>query len=862
MDFAEENSGVPTVPYSPQPSQLPSPMPTKEPNYASIFGQAGVPQMGAAPEPSFGDMFSQGAPQEEAPPREPAVAGMGPRNILAEINASKKDVTRAIQDLASSGSRVDRAMAAKMSAKQEDDDLAAQLKARLDAADSAGADSDPNAGYADPKAGIIDRAKQSLDAHWTRFKAGAALTDEGALSVWKKKYGDENVKVKDKAIWFRRQKGEKFRKVDPETFELVGDTLLDGSGPIIEGAVSVALEAAGIMPLAAATWASGGSAAPVTIPAAAGVMAGAGAAGVAARDQVAKWMGVEEATNLRNEMALSAGLNVAVPALGWVAKKGFSKLGTAISNVMESLPENRKKLLAEVRVDFDDWVNSISTGAKDTLKTAGNKIGTAVESVKKSLDDKVSLVYDKVEDLASERGLDHAPVENTLQTLKSVLEDNFIKFAPADKGGWAVRPGDEVAEGLATAGRGEMEAALDMFGGKAVAEEQGQAVNAAMAESGRAQAAFGSLRGGPTADKLIQMYNSLLGAQKSRGGIPREQLYKTLDGVRAELDKFKDIVRTEGEERDLIRVASALSGDRDNFFKQALEGSGTSEEKLWRQHFDEYSGKIEDVLQFNTLFAKKESAEQFAKALVQPNNSERIKNLKSVLVDPKQWDNFRGAWLNTFLDGVTDPNSGVLLTAQILPALKHLGKETVDELMTVPEQAALRKLVAKGNKIAFRDLLDQETKAGVMDLLPLLPVQQYMPARIGGIWKLFQGKKETTDFLINEGLIQKAKMAKTKVERNAWLETRDFLADMVKDMPVVKKVLTDPKTGKRVKFDAYLPTAVKDVAGAVADNQGTIGRKGLVQGAIEGSRTGQLPQGEFQYAPPADESTQTSVDGN
>lgn len=863
MDFAEENSGVPTTPYAPQPSQLPPPVPQSEPNYASIFGGGGVPRLNvnAGAEPTFGAAFGGGMEAPAEPLREPASSAPAPRNILKEMLDGKADVKRAIQDLASSGSRINKAMAAKLSDQQEDEELVQALKSKLDAYDAAGGDMDPNAGYSDPNAGIIDKAKQNLEAYWTRFKAGTALSEEGALSVWKKKYGDENVKTREGQIWFRRKKGDKFRKVDPETFELVGDTLLDGSGPIIEGAVSTALEAAGLVPLAATTWATGGASAPVTVPAGVAVMAGSGAAGTAARDQVAKFLGVEEAVNLRNEMALSAGLNVAVPGVGWVAKKGFSKLGTAVSNVLEALPEKRKEALAGVRADFDDWVKGVGDGYRDTLKTAGNKIGGAVEAVKKSLDNKVRLVYDKVEELASEKGIDHAPVDNTLRSLKEVLEDNFIKFAPADQGGWAMKPGQS-ADDLAKAGKGEMEAALDMFGGDAVRAEQELATSAAMADKGRAQAAFGSLRAGQTADKLVDLYNSFLGAQRSQGGVPREQLYKTLDGVRAELDKFKDIVRTEGEERELIKVASALAGDRDNFFKQALDGSGTTEEKLWKQYFNEYSGKIEDVLQFNTLFAKKESAEQFAKALVQPNNSERIKNLKSVLVDPKQWDNFRGAWLNTFLDGVTDPNSGVLLTGQILPALKHLGKETVDELMTKEEQIALKKLVAKGNKIAFRDLLDQETKAGVMDLLPLLPVQQYMPARISGLWKLFQGKKDTTDFLINEGLIDKAKAARSKVERNAWLETRDFLAEMVADMPIVKKVARDPKTGKRVEFDAYLPTAVKNAAKSAAANAGVVGRKGTVQTAIEATRPNQLPQGEFQYAPLEGEASQGAGQAN
>ena len=320
------------------------------------------------------------------------------------------------------------------------------------------------------------------------------------------------------------------------------------------------------------------------------------------------------------------------------------------------------------------------------------------------------------------------------------------------------------------------------------------------------QKAFGSYSGENALAKLAEDYNTLLAAQKTHGGVPLQKLYDNIDTFRNEVELFKNVPKTTAEEKAYIQLQNAAASDRNAVFQNLFEGTGSDEEKLWKSYFKNYSDKIDNVMGFKTLFNKKESTEQFAKALVQPDNSERLVKLKEVLGEgSKEWDAFRGEWMDSFIQKHIDPNSGILLTADLKNSLKALGKDVVGQLLSTEEQGAMNKIIAKGNKIAFTDLLNTSTKASVQDLLPLTMIPQYAPSRFRGLWNLIAGRKDAADFLLDEGYLKAAREAGTKAERSAYLDARDFFQKMIDGMKPVKRTVTDPKTGKKVTYDVYVP---------------------------------------------------------
>lgn len=821
MELGQDIQTVPSVPYAPQPAAQKSA--TAEPSYASLYGQVGVPsfeatEMPASQEPSYGSMLDSLPTQTT---RDPYSAPGSQRDIAREIVNQDVQAKKLLQQLAGSGSRVQRSMAEKLSSDEEDEQIAKKIRAGLDASEKQFEDGfDPNAGYANSDSPIGAQIKQTLAANWTRFKAGLARTDEGAMNVWAERYGAENVKKQKGAVWFRRNADEKFRKVDPEAFEFIGDTLLDGSGPIVEGLVSAMTEVGGLALAAGGAAATevgtGGAATPGLIAAApatvAGITAAAGATGAAARKGVMSLFGVEDEASTVNEMLWGAGLNAATLGLGQGLKAGGKAVVSKFGDVMSMLPKQRIQQLATIRNQFDDFSKEILGTEAKGMKAAGKGLGDAIERAQRSLDEPVELVYEKAAEFAEQKGIKYVPVDNLVAQLKNTLDENFIKFD--DQGFAQLKPGK-----FTKPNSEEASVAFDMFGSQA-AEEMGRGATEQMAEKVLTQKAFGSYGGEKALMKLAEDYNVLLASQKAHGGIPLEKLYDNIKTFRNEVDLFKNVPKTTEEELVYTRLQNAAASDRNSAFETLFKGTNTEEEKLWTTYFKNYSDKIDKIMGFKKILNQKESAEQFAKALVQPDNSARIAKLKSVVGEgSKEWNSFRGEWIDSFIQSHIDPNSGVLLTADMNTSLKGLGKEVVNELLSKEEQGVMNKIIAKGNKIAFTDLLTTSTKASIQDLLPLTMIPQYAPSRFKGLWNLIAGRKDAADYLLDEGFLKAAREATTKKQRSALLEQRAFFQKMVDGMKPVKRTITDPKTGKKVTYDIYIPLVRTGVRKAVDEGR-------------------------------------------
>lgn len=79
----------------------------------------------------------------------------------------------------------------------------------------------------------------------TRLQAGLAADDTEKTNFLKKKYGDENVAMKDGKIYYRRNAEDKLKPLDPATFEVISDILPDFAREIVTEAAMLPGEIAG-----------------------------------------------------------------------------------------------------------------------------------------------------------------------------------------------------------------------------------------------------------------------------------------------------------------------------------------------------------------------------------------------------------------------------------------------------------------------------------------------------------------------------------------------------------------------------------------------------------------------------------------
>lgn len=149
----------------------------------------------------------------------------------------------------------------------------------------------------------------------TRLQAGLAANETEKVAFLKKKYGDENVALKDGNIYYRKNPKEKLKVLDPGTFELISDIIPDFAREIVTEAALAPAEVAGAFAAGPAGAASGRVA---SIPFAQG-----------AAETVAREAGVPQdpSRNLRTENMIGQAVEGLIPIAGApLAKYAASKI--------------------------------------------------------------------------------------------------------------------------------------------------------------------------------------------------------------------------------------------------------------------------------------------------------------------------------------------------------------------------------------------------------------------------------------------------------------------------------------------------------------------------------------------------------
>lgn len=98
----------------------------------------------------------------------------------------------------------------------------------------------------EPEPGFVEANVNQFETFKDRLQAGLGADDTEKANFLRQKYGDKNVKINGEGdIYFRKEGQTKFKRFDPDTFELVNDIVADFSREGVYEAVQVPGEVAG-----------------------------------------------------------------------------------------------------------------------------------------------------------------------------------------------------------------------------------------------------------------------------------------------------------------------------------------------------------------------------------------------------------------------------------------------------------------------------------------------------------------------------------------------------------------------------------------------------------------------------------------
>lgn len=168
----------------------------------------------------------------------------------------------------------------------------------------------------------------------TRLQAGLAANDTEKLEFLKQKYGPNNAVLKDDKLFWRKNTAEKFKPLDPATFELLNDVLPDWSREIVQELTMLPAEIGGA--------AAGG------IPGAIGARVISVPAANAIADKVAEAAGVprDESRSRLAENLVGMGAEGIIPVVGRAVVKPILKHLPGTRSYQKAVQEGERELVA------------------------------------------------------------------------------------------------------------------------------------------------------------------------------------------------------------------------------------------------------------------------------------------------------------------------------------------------------------------------------------------------------------------------------------------------------------------------------------------------------------------------------------
>lgn len=599
---------------------------------------------------------------------------------------------------------------------------------------------------------------------------------EQTKSAFESIYGPNGVQVKNNKLYVDPDGSGKFQRVDQKMLGPVSDFVLNHLSKIPGFMANVGTQAAVDAAGAPADVASGGTTA---LPIAA---AGAAAGGVAqsGTDQLVRsgmnamspYPQAEQKTDtvssLASESLKSAGFNLA----GWGLLKGASSAMTSqtglkainslkdlvhpeFSSAIDAATSNAQQ--ASIRLELERLTNSMQgltrtsggTGAGIEAQI-GRQTGSAIDGVTDNLMSTLDAVKDKAIEISGKSGKNVDPTN-----LMGQMEKTFSKYG-------INIVSDTDAAGLSKAKSGFAEMPED---GTRFALESPNA---------------NSVLGG-----LVKDYNYLKGVAISNDGqIPPSTFYSVI-GKYQNLSKFDKNAGAFPQEQELFRTLqhSALT-DRQSFENSVFQGSGLPEEKLAADAYSRASSHLDNISQLDGLLKNDETRQLLVPAILNAAPAKRLAQLnsiKNVLGEGSEgWGQLRGEVINKMINDGVDASTGYLDGKSILNSMKSMGPQVTDVLMSKGEQGSLRQLALQANKISnMTDAPSGPEKGAMMKMVSTIGSFTGKAGDFAeSLFRATNNNKVAIDYLINDGLVDAARNASSKVEQTKILETIRFMDEI------------------------------------------------------------------------------------
>jgi hypothetical protein len=787
------------VPPSVQPSDATSSL---EPRFADVMGQGLAPANAQgldatvsesvrpeAPAPTFGDVFGEG--RQNALPN----LNLSPRRQIAKVGEGETDA-ELVQHLSEfeNDSTPDEKKARDLA--NENDETQAlfdEIASNLGQNPSLQRDLDPNA--PSPLEGG-DTILGGLKHVFTRIRAGLASNDEGVLAAVKSAYENNGqggkVEVRDGKIWFKRTAKQKMTRFDPDAFEPLLDVIADNAGALLELGGALGSEGA-LRPLVQGMKGIAGAAAKGAATVASGVAGTAVKQGVQAGVDAASAQAQTNWQEAKKDLAWSFGLNLAGLGLGTAVKAVGGRLAETVKGLASSgSAETRIKQLADVRVGFDKLVESYGGTRTQSQYDVGKRIYGTVDDIGNKLEDTVAMVDSSIKSLAHEKGITAVGVDNLKAKMKDVLRRNGVLFDKEGKAYLASESDDAVsavAAGLEENGANLVKTAPS---GKAKSKAAG-------ALRAREAKAFNSSEGRAARQRLISDYNDMIDASNVAGGIPVETLLSNIRTFQENAKFGMKVGAPDAEVAAYRELQAAAAQDRHDAFTQILdytknpftgqvEAHAMPEAEIYFRAYNQYAEKMDDVMEFRTLFTQRKSAEAFAQALAEPGNAERIIKLKNVLGEhSKEFEVFKGEYLNQAVKKAVNAETGIFVPQVFARQFKNVGQDAVNAMFPVAEQKVIMSAAQAAEKIKTSDLVTPKEADAIKQMIMLAVGDTFKSTKVNYLYQMFgRTSKKAADYLRDEAYLEAAKAAPTDEGRKAILASLAYFEDFLKKATVVK----------------------------------------------------------------------------
>lgn len=621
----------------------------------------------------------------------------------------------------------------------------------------------------------------------TRWAASMGVTPREQRQFFDRKYGAENVRLRGSTIYFKPPGEKKFRKVDSDTLnsvgELAADLFADMGGPLVEAGSGIA---------GGVALARGG------LPAAAlGGAIGAGA-GVGVRRSLFHEYGGRDERDAAGNPVFDPMAEAGIQALFSAAGEGAGAALTGLArhlNGMKMAPRMAADAAAEaygkaqqLLVDAIDSLRHYNSKGLVSEKAAldaipagstGDVFRGLIANEQDRLGSNVGLWREAVEGAAGDQRF---PVTNYRESLQAVLKKEGVRFD--SKTGQAVMPRDTLEETVSSARYSEPAAP-----GFSQWEHRSDNVVSLPANPGAGGAPFSSLGGGGPLAKMVRDYNDILAADAA-GGMEAHQIWNLTTGYQTPAWAADELRGTHQAHllAEMRRIGNGLAGDRDNMALKVL-GEHSEEFLQYKGSLSEYHSRVDGLRFLQSLYDNAVNQGQpmavgsssFGQSLFRAHKEDAIRAVKRLLHDqekPQIWDSLRGDWLASKVHANTNKVTGMLDPEGFLSSTLNSLGEAADDVFTKQEQRALRMMPVQMKRI----LKATENRKGQSSLLGRVVYATVPNARAAArarlIFSMSQADADLAEYMLHEGFNDIA-MAARGSERLEWVKAKQAFADLM-----------------------------------------------------------------------------------